>query len=258
MPTDLDLDLAFATAQRAAEAATQAALKHFRSAALAVETKPDRSPVTAADRESEAAILDVVLAAFPGASVLAEESGARAGDPDLRWIVDPLDGTRGFTRGGSFWGSLVALEHAGEIVAGSMALPALGEIYCAARGRGCFKNGARVRLSSVEKWDEATLSLGELHKLLVPPHGAAVQALATSCATTRAYGDVGSVAMLLSGRADAWLEAGVRVWDLAPTKILVEEAGGVFTDLAGVATVESGSAVAANPTLQAHMMAALR
>src|SRR6478609_3381964 len=161
-PLDLDLDLALETARRAAEAAGCAALAHFR-AGVAVERKPDRSPVTAADRDAEAAILEIVRAAFPAASILAEETGAHAGDPSLRWIVDPLDGTRGFTRGGSVWGPLIALEHNGEIVAGAAALPAAGELYFAARGRGCHRgDGAPVRLSGIDDWAEATISVGEL------------------------------------------------------------------------------------------------
>src|SRR5512143_1840763 len=134
---DLDLALALETSRRAAEAASAAALRHFRTG-VRVEVKPDRTPVTVADREAEAAALAVIRDAFPGHAVLGEETGAGAGDAASRWIVDPIDGTRGFTRGGSFWGPLVALEQDGRVVAGAMALPALGETYWAARGMGCW------------------------------------------------------------------------------------------------------------------------
>src|SRR5512134_476203 len=134
---DLDLKLAMETARRAAEAASRASLAHFRRG-VRVEVKPDRSPVTAADRDSEQAVLEVVRSAFPAHAFLGEETGEHAGSASSRWLGDPLDGTRGFTRGGSFWGPLVALEHEGEIVAGAMALPALGETYFAARGRGAW------------------------------------------------------------------------------------------------------------------------
>src|SRR6266508_1300189 len=97
MPS-LDLDLAMTTSRRAAEAAAAASLKYFRSG-VRVELKPDRSPVTGADLESEAAVIEVVRAAFPGHAVLGEETGAHAGAAESRWIVDPLDGTRGFARG---------------------------------------------------------------------------------------------------------------------------------------------------------------
>jgi histidinol-phosphatase len=254
----LDLDLALDTARRAAEAAGRAALAHFATG-VAVERKPDRSPVTAADRDAEAAILDVVRAAFPTASILAEESGAHAGDPTLRWIVDPLDGTRGFSRGGSFWGPLVALEHEGAIVAGAAALPAAGELYFAARGRGCHRaDGAPVRLSGIDDWSEATLSVGELPRLFASPQAAGVRRLIDTAASTRCYGDVAGALMVLGGRAEAWLEAGVQPWDIAPFPILFSEAGAVFTDLAGAPTIATGTALAATRPLHAHVLSALR
>jgi histidinol-phosphatase len=255
-----DLDLALETARRAAEAGAAAALAHFRTG-VRVELKPDRTPVTAADRDSEAAILATIRDRFPDHAVLAEETGAHAGSAASRWIVDPLDGTRGFARGGSFWGPLVALEHDGEIVAGAMALPALGETWWAARGRGAWlRVGAatpqRLQVSGVAAWGDATLSLGEPHLLLRGELREPAVALATSCAQTRCYGDLAGCAMLLAGRADAWVEAGVKVWDLAPLKILVEEAGGRFTDLAGAPTHASGECVATNGALHEHVLAA--
>jgi histidinol-phosphatase len=254
---DLDLDLALDAVRRAADAAGGAALAHFRTG-VAVERKPDRSPVTAADRDAEAAILEIVRAALPQATILAEESGRHAGDPSLRWIIDPLDGTRGFARGGSFWGPLVALEHDGEIVAGAAGLPALGDLYFAARGRGCFdRDGGPVRLSRIDEWSEATLSVGELPRLLVTTQAAGVRRLIDSAASTRCYGDVGGALMVLGGRAEAWLEAGVQLWDLAPLPILFEEAGGAFTNLAGRRSLGEGSAVAGNRALHRHVLETL-
>ncbi len=259
---DPDLPAAMETARRAAEAAAAAALRHFRTG-VRVEVKPDRTPVTAADREAEAAALAVIRAAFPDHAVLGEESGAHAGDAAARWIVDPIDGTRGFTRGGSFWGPLVALEQGGSVVAGAMALPALGETYWAARGLGCWqRTGAaepvRLRVSGVSDWSEATLSLGEMRFVLAPPLGDRIVGLARGAASARCYGDLAGAAMVLTGRAEAWIEAGVQVWDLAPLQILVEEAGGRFTDFEGRATVAGGRCVASNGLLHAHVLATLR
>lgn len=254
---DLDLDLALETATRAVEAASKASLPYWRSG-VAVEKKPDRSPVTAADRDAEAAIIGVIRSVFPSHSILAEESGEDARDAGTRWIIDPLDGTRGFSRGGSFWGPLVALEHAGEVVAGAMAMPVLGDTYFAARGRGCFKNGERVRLSLIEDWSEATLSLGELHYLLREPYRARVTELITTSASARGYGDPAGVALLLSGRAEAWIEAGVRTWDLGPMPVLIEEAGGRFAAFDGTRSIETGTAIGATPALFEHVLARLR
>ena len=255
--SDLDLDLALDTVRRAAEAGGRAALAHFRTG-VAVERKPDRSPVTAADRDAEAAILDVVRAALPAASILAEESGAHAGDPSLRWIIDPLDGTRGFARGGAFWGPLVALAQAGEIVAGAAALPASGELYFAARGRGCHRgDGVPVRLSGIDDWAEATISIGEIPRLFETPSAGGLGTLVRTAASARCYGDVAGALMVLAGRAEVWLEAGVRIWDIAPMKILFEEAGGAFSDLGGTRSVENGTALGSNGRLHDYVLAQL-
>ncbi len=259
---DLDLDRVLDTARRAVDAASTASLAHFHRG-VQVEVKPDRTPVTAADRDSEAAILEVIRAAFPDHGVLGEETGAHEGAGATRWIVDPIDGTRGFTRGGSFWGPLVACEHQGRIVAGAMALPALSESYWAAKGMGAFvQRGAeaptRLRVSGISTWADATVSLGELRFLLDANLSPPIVRLTTSAAQARCYGDLAGCAMVLTGRAEAWIEAGVKIWDLAPLQILVEEAGGRFTDFAGKPTVASGHCVASNGKVHDHVLAALR
>jgi histidinol-phosphatase len=247
-------------AREAAEAGGAAAMRHFvrnGQTRAPVQLKADRSPVTAADKEAEAAIVEVIRKAFPKHAILAEESGVLPGGTgeSCRWIVDPLDGTRGFARGGSFWGPLVALEDKGNIVAGAMALPALGETYWAGKELGAFLNGEALRVSTVNDWSEATVSLGELGRLLAHP---GVHSLITSCASVRCYGDLAACAMLLTGRADAWLEAGVQNWDLAALKILVEEAGGRFSDFGGNPSIASGKAIGSNGKLHERALGALR
>jgi histidinol-phosphatase len=260
---DLDLAKAMDTARRAAEAASNASLAHFHRG-VRVEKKPDRTPVTQADRDSEAAILAVVREAFPDHGFLGEETGAHPGtSATSRWIVDPLDGTKGFTRGRGFWGALVALEHEGRIVAGAMALPALGETYWAAKGLGAWmRTGdgapARLRVSAISAWEDATLSYGEPHVLFRPPMLERLAALALGAQAARCYGDLAGCALVLQGKAEAWVEAGVQIWDLAPLQILVEEAGGTFTDLEGRPTHASGSCVASNGLVHDRVLAALR
>jgi histidinol-phosphatase len=218
----------------------------------------DRSPVTQADKDSEAAILRVIREVFPEHSILAEESGELSGDPKYRWIVDPLDGTRGFTRGGSFWGPLIGFEVDGEVVAGALGMPVLGEIYWAAKGRGCFKNGERVRVSKIADLADATLSIGEMQHLFQPQHVEGMLSLIRSAASTRGYGDPAGPAMVLSGRADVWIEAGVKTWDLAPMKVLLEEAGGRFTAFDGSTSIETGNAIGSNGLLHDRVLEALR
>jgi histidinol-phosphatase len=258
---DLDLAKVMDVARRAAVAASVASLVHFRRGGR-VERKPDRTPVTQADRDSEAAILTVVHEAFPDHGFLGEETGAHAGSAETRWIVDPLDGTKGFTRGGSFWGALVALEHRGAVVAGAMALPALGETYWGARGLGAWMRTGdaapvRLQVSRVAEWGDATLSFGEPQVLFRPPMLERLADLVVSAQSARCYGDLAGCALVLQGKAEAWVEAGVQVWDIAPLQILVEEAGGRFTDLEGRTTHVSGSCVASNGLVHDHVLRAL-
>lgn len=258
---DLDLAKVMDVARHAAVAASVASLVHFRRG-VRVEKKADRTPVTQADRDAEAAILTVVREAFPDHGFLGEETGAHGAGAATRWIVDPLDGTKGFTRGRTFWGSLVAVEHRGVIVAGAMALPALEETYWAARGLGAWMRtgeGApiRLRVSRIGDWAEATLSFGEPHVLFRPPMLERIAALALSAQAARCYGDLAGCALVLQGKAEAWVEAGVQIWDLAPLQVLVEEAGGRFTDLEGRPTHTSGSCVASNGLVHDHVLGTL-
>ena len=138
------------------------------------------------------------------------------------------------------------------------ALPALGETYFAGRGLGTFRDGERLSVTEVSEWSEATLSLGELKALLDGPWAPGVRSLITGASSTRVYGDVAGCLLLLTGRADAWLEAGVKPWDIAALKILVEEAGGRFTDFeGGPRPLEVGRAVASNSLLHTHVVRAL-
>lgn len=257
----LDLQKAMETARRAAEAAAAASLAHFRRG-VRVEVKPDRTPVTQADRDAEQAILAVVREAFPDHGFVGEETGTHAAESPTRWIADPIDGTKGFTRGRGFWGPLVACEHEGAIVAGAMALPVLGEVYWAARGLGAWMRigdepKARCQVSAIADWSLSTFSLGEPHVLLRPPYLERVAALGNAAQTVRCYGDLAGCALVLKGQAEAWVEAGVQLWDLGPIPVLVEEAGGRFTDLDGSPSLASGSCVASNGLVHDHVLRAL-
>jgi len=248
----IDLERAVATARDAVAAAGAAALAHLRRGVV-VETKPDLTPVTAADRAAEDEIVAVIRAAFPDHAILGEEGGAR-GAGAVRWIVDPIDGTRGFARGGAMWGPLVALEVDGELVAGAMALPALGHTYWAGRGAGAWRDGTRLAVSGIGDLGDATLSLGELRRMVTHP---GVQALVARAASTRCYGDLAGCAMVLDGRAEVWIEGGVKPWDVAAPAILIAEAGGRFTDWAGGPSIEAGYAIASNGLVHDEIVRAM-
>jgi histidinol-phosphatase len=252
-----DIEAALDTARAAVEAAGRIALEHFERGVTA-QHKADRSIVTEADVAAEKAILALLEARDPDATVLAEESGIHDRASARRWIVDPIDGTRGFARGGELWGPLVALEAQGEIVAGAMAMPVRGRTYWAAKDLGAWRDGHRLRVSAVDAWSEATLSLGETTRLLAAPYGEAVTALATTAASTRCFGDLAGAALVLDGLAEVWIECGVKPWDLAPSKILIEEAGGRWTTFGGGADLTEGTAIGSNGRLHDRALGLLR
>lgn len=256
MSTTPDLEKAMDAARRAADAGAEAAMRYFR-ADLRADRKADGSLVTEADHAAERAILDVLTGAFPEHSVFTEESGAHAGDPNHRWIVDPVDGTHRFARGMTYWGSLIALQSHGRVVAAAMAMPVVRQTWWAAADQGCWRNDQRVNVSGRDEWADANLSLGSLARLLDTPQRDGVLNLVRSCDYTIAGGDLNGCALVLSGCAEAWIESGVQTWDIAPFRIMVEEAGGRFTNFTGEDTIEDGAAVATNGVLHDHVLTVL-
>jgi histidinol-phosphatase len=248
----IDVERALDVAREAVAAAGAAALMHLRRGVL-VETKPDLTPVTAADRAAEEEIIGVIRAVFPDHAILGEEGGAR-GTGAVRWVVDPIDGTRGFARGGMMWGPMVALEVEGELVVGALALPALGRTYWAARGKGAWRDGERLAVSAIADLADATLSLGELRRMT---SHRGIQSLIAGAASSRCYGDLAGCAMVLDGRAEVWIEGGVSAWDLAAPAILITEAGGRFSDWGGTPSFETGHGIASNGAIHDVVLRAL-
>jgi len=238
-----DLELAL----RLADRADGISMARYRARDLVVETKPDRTPVTDADRAVEAAIRDLVAAERPGDVVLGEEYGAAEGR--RRWIVDPIDGTRNFSRGIPVWATLIALEVDGTVQLGVVSAPALARRWHAARGAGAWSGEDRLRVSSVRRIDDAVLSFA-----LEQP----IPSLASAAWHARGYGDFWSHMLVAEGAVDGAIDAvGVSVWDLAPIQVIVEEAGGRFSDFAGVSRVDGGSAVSSNGHLHGLLLAAV-
>jgi len=229
----------------AARAAGEIALRHFRTG-LAVETKADRSPVTEADRACERKIVEILRGEFPDYGFYAEEYGAESGRTAKRWIIDPIDGTKSFVRGIPFFATLIGLEEEGEVTMGVVHAPATGELLYATRGGGAYDEaGKRLRVSDVDQLSTSIVSFGSL-KIFRRGRWSALERLVESTARQRGYGDyLGSVAVV-RGWSEAMLELDVKAWDLAPLKILAEEAGGRLTDFSGRATIYGGSAVVTN------------
>jgi histidinol-phosphatase len=250
----VNADLAFALTL--ADLADSITMRHFRSPRLAVETKVDLTPVSAADREAEEALRVAISRDRPGDAVVGEEFGDD-GDGPVRWILDPIDGTRHYVRGIPLWATLIALERDGALAAAVASAPALGTRWSAARGEGAFANGRPVRVSSVATLEEASFSHGGVRSFDEHGHGPALRALSGRAWMERAYGDFWQHMLVAEGRLDFALEAVVNLWDLAPVQLIVEEAGGRFSDFAGVARPDRGSGVSSNGLLHDEVLAAL-
>ncbi len=237
-------DRALAAAVDAARAAGRIALEYYRNG-VDVVLKPDRTPVTRADREAEQAIVDTLAAAFPDVGFLGEELGAR-GPSERRWIVDPIDGTQNFVRRIPVWATLIALEDRGEVTVGVVYNPVTDELYTARRGGGAWLNGRRLRVSEVARLDEAQLVHAGLRLVRASGFWEGFVRLVDATGRQRGFGDYWGYGLVAEGKAEIYAEVDLKPWDLAACKVLVEEAGGRFTDFAGRPTIYTGTALASN------------
>lgn len=236
-----DLELALELVDLAAPLA----LERFREQDLVVETKADLTPVTEADRDVEAAIVERLARQRPGDGVLGEEHGVRPGGR-RRWIVDPIDGTRNYARGILVWATLVALEEDGEITLGVVSAPALARRWWAERGGGAFADGDPIRVSAVDRIEDAVLCL-QLE--------AAPLELVERCWHARSFGDFWAHMLVAEGSVDGAVDAvGVSLWDMAAVQVIVEEAGGRFSDLSGAARPDGRGGVSSNGLLHDELL----
>ena len=223
-------------------------LAHYQTG-IAAETKPDASPVTAADRAAEQLVRDLIETKFPNDGIVGEEFGEVRAGARRRWIVDPIDGTRTFMRGVPLFGCLLALEEEGEPVLGVMYFPALEETVYGARGEGAWWNGRRALVSDVVSLDDALILTTDIANIEQQGFSAGYKRLASRAGMLRTWGDCYGHALVATGRAEVMLDPIMNVWDAAALKPIIEEAGGVFTSWAGDATHNGGSAVATNAAL---------
>ena len=247
---DLRAELEFALSL--ADAADAVSLPYFTNRSFHLDWKANRTEVTEADRETELAISSRVLAERPRHGLFGEEHGI-AGDASSpwRWIIDPIDGTSNFVRGIPIWATLIALVHDGEPVVGVVSAPALGgRRWWAARGMGAFADGRPCHVSTVAALDEAQVSvtfasgweqLGLSQQLLQ---------LQQRAYRARGFGDFWQHMLLAEGAIDLAVDAvGLEPYDLAAVMVIVEEAGGTFTDRNGVRTFEHETAISSNGLL---------
>ena len=244
-----DLDLAL----RLADAADAITLQRFGALDLVIDSKPDLTPVTDADTGVERSIRDTLAVERPDDSVLGEEFGV-SGDAVRRWIIDPIDATKNFVRGVPVWATLIALSDEQGLAVSVISAPALHRRWFAVRGAGSWVTvgsdaAKQIRVSQVRELADASLSFSDLKYW--DQHGGRAGMIALLDATwrQRAYGDFWSYCLLAEGALDIAVEPEVSLWDLAAPALLVTEAGGRFTSVAGAEGPEHGSAVASNGLL---------
>jgi histidinol-phosphatase len=217
--------------------ATSALIRAAYRGNFSVEYKADASPVTEVDVAAEKAIREILQARFPDYGFYGEETGKSNLSAEHLWLVDPIDGTKSFVRGYPMFSVQIALMHRGELVLGVSSAPCWnggkGEMAWAERGQGAYLDGERIRVSTVETIEKATLSTGNLATLARAPQWAELGRLIPRLHRIRGYGDFLHYHLLASGRIDAVIESDVNILDIAALAVIVREAGGMFTDLDG-------------------------
>ena len=251
-----------ALALRLADTADAITLTRFRAADLHITRKPDRTPVTDADTATEDALRSVLGTERPGDAVLGEERGGSVPESGRGWVLDPIDGTKNYSRGMPSWATLIALTVHGRAVVGVASAPALGRRWWAAEGGGAWSSEAggaprRITVSGVADLGDAYLSttdfrtfaeVGELPRWL---------ALADACWEARAFGDFWQHCLVAEGVVDLAVDRTASAWDLAALIPIVTEAGGRLTDVSGADTYAGGSAVTSNGPLHDAALALL-
>jgi len=246
-----------ALALRLADAADAITLDRFRAQDLEVSAKPDLTPVSDADLAVEEALRALLATERPEDAVLGEERGTTGSGP-RQWVIDPVDGTKNFVRGVPVWATLVALLVRDRVEVGVVSAPALGRRWWAARGDGAFADGEPIHVSGVAALADASLSYSSLTGWEDQNRLDGVLALGRKCWRTRAFGDFWSHVLVAEGAVDASFEPEVSLWDLAPLQVIVEEAGGRFTTVDGVARPDGGSVVCSNGLLHDVVLEHLR
>ena len=232
------------------------ALEHFR-VDVPFETKDDGTPVTEADIEIENELRKAIETKFPGDAVVGEEGGS-TGSGSRRWIVDPIDGTKNFRRGVPIFATLVALEEDGAIVAGVVSAPAIHTRWWGSTGSGAFRDGTAIHVSTVSDITNADVCSGGVGSMAAVGLAERFEALCARAARHRAFGDFWGHMLVAQGSMDVMVEPEVSVWDLAALKIIVEEAGGKMTSLAGEDRLDAGDCLTTNGLLHDEVLRALK
>ena len=248
MSFEREVELAKLMAQEAGALALD-----YQRRGVTAEAKADESPVTAADRACEKLIADLISREFPDDGILGEEGANRAAKNRRKWIVDPIDGTRDFVRGIPLWAVLIGLEENGRIVAGAAHSPRQGLLLWASSGQGAWANGSRIRVSTRSDPADSVLAFNGFNKIGVDRFAPRLLPWIARFWAVRSLGGAVDSMLVAQGQADVWIEPNASPWDLAPLKILVEEAGGKFASFQGENTIYGGNAYACAPGLEPYV-----
>lgn len=241
----------------AARAAAEISRSYFKGN-FTVTTKADRTPVTQADIECEQAIREIILGRFPEHGFYGEETGRSQEDAEYLWLVDPIDGTKAFVRQYPFFSTQIALLHAGEIILGVSSGTMLDELAWAERGHGAWLNGTPLQVSDIADPERAAVSTGNLKSLATSAGWQKLGNILGQADRTRGYGDFYHYHLLAAGKIEAVIESDVNILDIAALSVIVREAGGIFTDLAGEPPgLETRSVLAGNQALHAYYLETL-
>ena len=244
---DVAIDAAYLAGKRT--------LTYYQSG-VRTEYKADTSPVTIADRESERIIRERIKHSFPTHSILGEEEGEFKGNSSLRWIIDPLDGTKAFISGVPFYGVLVGVEIEGNPTVGVAYFPVLGELVTAVLGQGCRWNGRRCVCSSTNRLEDAVVVTSSITRCQA--RSDAFDKLAARTKWQRTWGDAYGYFLVATGQADIMIDAMIKPWDAAPMLPIIHEAGGHFTDWSGKRTILGRDAFATNNQLYGSVLQILQ
>ena len=235
------------TAIEAAEAA-QEVIKKYYAGDFDIEIKPDETPVTIADIETEKTIKKIILDAFPDHGFFGEETGKVNEDAEYNWLIDPIDGTKSFVRRYPFFSTQIALMKNGELILGVSNAPEFNEMAYAEKGYGAYLNGERISVSDINTLKQSTVSTGNLVNIAAKPtQWQNLGKLIQKINRIRGYGDFYHYHLLASGKIDIIVESDVNILDIAALAVIVREAGGIFTDLEGnELSLDTSTVLAAN------------
>jgi len=243
------LSFAVELSRRAGELTT----RWFATDDLAIDTKADGTPVTQADRAAERFIREQLAEHHPDDSIIGEEEPPREGTSGRRWILDPIDGTKAFTRAVPLYSSLLAYDDEHGPAIGVITLPALGQVVWAGRGRGCWFDGKPARVSTTPQLEGAYLTTSGYAHWREP----ALLGVKRAGMDMRTWGDGYGYALVATGRVDAMVDPLVDLYDVAAMPIIFSEAGGTFTSLGGDPSPAAGSGVASNGLIHDDLLKVL-